>query len=149
MSFKKSGFFYQCLLVVLTSSILYGEVSKSNTETLIIEKIAASLFPSQKITAWGETADQKNMIQQSNKINAVENAADARLIIVAKKIPQNLFKNSIIITTEYSLLEKDDRIIGAFYWQKGRPNLLFLRERMEKAHITLGHEFDKYIEDSL
>jgi hypothetical protein len=134
---------------LLSSSILYAEVSKSNTETQIIEKIAASLFSGQKITAWGENADQKYILGQSTKINAVEYINDARLISIAKKVPQNFPKNAVLITTEYALSEKDDRIVGAFFWQKGRPNLLFLRGRLEKAHIILGREFDKYIEDEL
>ncbi len=149
MSSKKPYRLSQLFFILLISSVLCAEVSKTTIEIQIIDKIATSLFPSQKITAWGETADHKNIIQQSKKINAVDNSDDARLIIVAKKVPQNFSNNAVIITTEYSLLEKDERIIGAFFWQKGRPNLLFLRNRMQKANVTLGHEFDKYIEDEL
>ena len=149
MSFKKPSLFYPFLLIALVPFLLCAEVSKTNMETQIIEKIAASLFTGQRITAWGETSDQKYVLGQSTKINAVENINDAKLIVVAKKVPQNFSKNAVIITTEYALLEKDERIIGAFFWQKGRPNLLFLRGRMQKANVALGHEFDKYIEDEL
>ena len=149
MSSKKAFRPLQLFFILLISSVLCAEVSKTTIEVQIIDKIAASLFPGQKITAWGETADQKNILQQSKKINAVDESGDARLIIVAKKVPQNFSNTAVIITTEYSLLAKDERIVGAFFWQKGRPNLLFLRNRMQKANLTLGHEFDKYIEDEL
>ncbi len=146
---KKPYLIYLLLLILFITSSLYAEAFKSNTETQIIERIATSLFPKQKIVAWGETADHKNIIKQSAKIEETQNPSDANVIIVSKNIPTNFSKNSVIITTEYSLLIKDERIIGAFFWQKGRPNLLFLRPRMEKSNVNLGHEFDKYIEDEL
>lgn len=149
MSFKKSSLFYPFLLMVLIPSVLCAEVSKSAMETQIIERIAASLFPKQTIAAWGETADQKNMIRQSEKIKEAVDSSHADLIIVSKNLPQNLSSNTVIITTEYGFLKKDERVIGAFFWQKGRPNLLFVRPRMQKANISLGHEFNKYIEDEL
>lgn len=149
MSFKKPLLIYQCLIIAVLSSILCAEVSRNSIETKIIDKIATSMYPNQKITVWGETDDLKTIIQQSTKISPADNFTNAHLIIVSKKVPENIPSNAIIITTEYSLLVKDTRILGAFFWQKGRPNLLFLRERMQKANVTLDHEFDKYIEDSL
>lgn len=149
MSSKKPFLFLQGVFFLLISSAVCAEVSKSNMETQIIERIATSLFPKQKISVWGETADQKNIIRQSEKIKEAADSSDADLIIVSKKVPQNLSSNCVIITTEYTLLKKDERIIGAFFWQKGRPNLLFLRPRMQKANISLGHDFNKYIEDEL
>jgi hypothetical protein len=149
MSFNKPALFFQYLLIVLFNSMLYAEVSKSSVEVQIIEKIATSMFPNQKATAWGETVELKNTLQQSKKIDSVEDFNNARIIFVSKKIPENISSNTIIITTNYSLLIKDQRVLGAFFWQKGRPNLLFLRGRMQKANVTLGHEFEKYIEDDL
>lgn len=146
---KKPSLFFQVLFILLINSALCAEISKTNMETQIIERIATSLFPKQKIAAWGETADQKNMIRQSEKIEESANASRADLIVVSKNIPQNLPKDTVVITTEYTLLKKDERVIGAFFWQKGRPNLLFVRGRMQKANVNLGHEFDKYIEDEL
>ncbi len=149
MSSKKPSLFFQGFFILLINSVLCAEISKTNMETQIIERIATSLFPKQKISAWGETADQKNMIKQSEKIKESADSSGADLIVVSKNIPQNLSKDTVIITTEYALLKKDERVIGAFFWQKGRPNLLFLRPRMQKSNVNLGHEFDKYIEDEL
>lgn len=146
---KKPYLFFLSLLIVFITSSLYAETSKSSIETQIIEKIALSLFPKQKIVAWGETADQKNIINLSSKMEGVSNPSYANFIIVSKNIPQNLSRNSVIITTEYSLLSKDERVVGAFFWQKGRPNILFLRLRMQNLNVSLGREFDKYIEDEL
>jgi hypothetical protein len=146
---KTPSLFVQGFFILFINAALCAEVSKTSMETQIIERVAAALFPKQKIAAWGETADQKEMIKQSKKIEEAADSSNADLIIVSKKIPQNLSSNCVIITTEYSQLIKDERIIGAFFWQKGRPNLLFLRPRMQKANVSLGHEFNKYIEDEL
>lgn len=149
MFFKKSNLFFTYTLIILISSGLYAEEYKSNAEIKIIEKISTSFFSGQKVTAWGENSEHKNIIKQSTKFNAIETPDSARLLIVSKTVPQNLAKNSVIIAMDYSLLEKDDRIIGALFWQKGRPNLIFIRERMKRNNLTLSPEFDKYIEESL
>lgn len=149
MSFKKSMLFYQCLLIAILTSVLSAELTKSAIEAQIIDKIVVSIFQNQKVTAWGETPYHKNMIEHSTKMLPADNFTDARLLIVSKKIPEDLSSDAVIITTEYSLLAKDPRILGAFFWQKGRPNLLFLRERMQKSNVRLDREFDKYIEDDL
>ncbi|MDP3301786.1 MAG: hypothetical protein Q8S36_07455 [Sulfuricurvum sp.] len=146
---KTPSLFVQGFFIFFINAALCAEVSTTSIETQIIERVAAALFPKQKIAVWGETADQKEMIKQSKIIEEAIDSSNADLIIVSKKIPQNLSKNCVIITTEYSQLIKDERIIGAFFWQKGRPNLLFLRPRMQKANVKLSHEFDKYIEDEL
>lgn len=149
MSFKKSLLFCQCLLIATLTSVLSAEITKSSIETQIIDKITVSMFPNQKVTVWGETAYHKNIIQKSTQILPADHSTNATVLIVSKKIPENIASNAVIISTEYSLLAKDPRIVGAFFWQKGRPNILFIRERMQNANIVLGHEFDKYIEDEL
>lgn len=122
---------------------------ESTIAAKIIDKAVVSLFDGRIINAWGETDEQKEIIRQSSKMEPVNDPRNAHFLIIAGKIPSGLSTQNILFTTEYELLAKDERFIGAFFWQKGRPNLLFLRSRLQKANLSLGHEFDKYIEDEL
>jgi len=51
--------------------------------------------------------------------------------------------------TKYSLLEANKDVVGALYWRKGRPQLLFLLPRLKAHHIRLPDEFSNYAVTSL
>lgn len=115
----------------------------------IIDRVVTAIFQSETVTTWGETPFHQQIIRHSSIMEATKDPHLAQFLIVSKKIPENISKTGIVFTTDYDMLEKNKRIVGAFFWQKGRPNLLFVRNRLQKANVTLGHEFDKYIEDEL
>ena len=70
--------------------------------------------------------------------------ADIVILSNTKNIPKQC-EGKILFGTRYSHL-KDTRVVGAFFWQKGRPNILFYRDRLEKNNIKLDSSFNKYIE---
>ena len=76
----------------------------------------------------------------------VKGCEEADIVIVStlKQLPKSC-DNKILLGTRYMHLE-DPRVIGAFFWQKGRPNILFYHERLHARKIVLDRVFDKYIE---
>jgi hypothetical protein len=58
-------------------------------------------------------------------------------------------KNVPIVALDYSLLKKDKNALGAFYWQKGRPNITFIANRLKKKGIKLPKEYERYIENNV
>ena len=90
---------------------------------------------------------ENNSLQKySDGLELVHSCSDADVVVVStlKNLPDVCF-DKIIFGTKYSHL-KDTRVIGAFFWQKGRPNILFYKDRLEKNNIKLDSSFDKYIE---
>ena len=81
-----------------------------------------------------------------SKINITGKCEDADLVILStlNDLPLTC-TNKILFGSRYSHL-KNDRVIGSFFWQKGRPNILFYEERLKKNQIKLDPSFDKYIE---
>jgi len=71
--------------------------------------------------------------------------ADVVVLSTVKYIPSTC-KDKILFGTRYSHL-KNTNVVGAFFWQKGRPNILFYKKRLDKYNIRLGSGFDKYIEN--
>jgi len=80
-------------------------------------------------------------------LNIVTQCAKADFVILSttKDIPKECLEK-ILFGTRYSHL-KNSSVIGAFFWQKGRPNILFYKKRLEKNSIKLNPKFDKYIEN--
>ena len=72
------------------------------------------------------------------------NKADVVILSTMKNLPQKCLKK-VLFGTRYSHL-KNPEVVGAFFWQKGRPNILFYQERLEKKNIKLSPNFNKYIE---
>ena len=76
----------------------------------------------------------------------VENCKDADVVILStlKNLPEAC-KGKILFGTRYMHL-RNPQVIGAFFWQKGRPNILFYQYRLDQHHIKLNENFQKYIE---
>jgi len=43
-------------------------------------------------------------------------------------------------------LAHKERTIGAFFWQKGRPNIILNGEELEKERIEIPKRYEKYVE---
>lgn len=141
--------FYKIFISLLMVGSFHLQADDSVIASQIIDRTVSSLFGGEKVMTWGDTAANIQIISQSAKMEIINDPHSAQFMIISKKIPDDISKKTILFTTEYNLLSKDERIIGAFFWQKGRPNLLFLRDRLKKADLKLGKEFNKFIEDEL
>jgi hypothetical protein len=88
-------------------------------------------------------------ILPKEKIVFVDDCSGADLAILEKsKIEKNCTDISII-TLEYDLLKKYPNSIGSFFWQKGRPNIVFIKSRLENQNIVLDSAFDEFIEENI
>lgn len=55
----------------------------------------------------------------------------------------------ILFVTDYRLLKFSFDIVGAFYRKKGRSQLLFIKNRLDKYSITLPREYKDFMVDEL
>ena len=62
---------------------------------------------------------------------------------------QDMLKKPIIFVTNYHFLKISDEIVGAFYWRKGRSQLLFIKKRLQQHDITLPKEYQSFMIDEL
>jgi hypothetical protein len=134
-------------------SLLFGCVvlfaQSASIEKKIYTHILHSLYPQSKgIKVWADTQSKREMLQGIPKVKIVTKPEDADFILVQKK--KDLNTKGLIFATDYHTLEHYKKsAIGGFYWQKGRPNILFLKPNLIKHRITLPKEMQEYIEDTL
>jgi len=76
---------------------------------------------------------------------------DATLNWVLEKnsIKNSMGKKPILFVTDYRFLKKSEDIVGAFYWRKGRAQLLFVENRLKRYSIILPKEYQKFTIDML
>ena len=84
--------------------------------------------------------------QYPGNINIADDCKEADLVILSttKNIPKEC-KGKILFGSRYSHM-KDTNVVGSFFWQKGRPNILFYQKRLKKHNINLDPSFNRYIE---
>jgi len=72
--------------------------------------------------------------------------ATVALVSSAKELEKVVSQNRdlAIFTTKQRILYKSDNVIGGFYWTKGRRQLIFIEERLNRYHISLPDEYKRY-----
>lgn len=139
--------------------LIYGQLfGLDRGSTLkMYHHIFTSLIDKEKISIY--TTDQEYIdVFHYSDIFILENEIDkANIILVSndkmmKEIENSLKaekKETIVFATDYHLLKKYKNIVGAFYWKKGRSQLLFIDERLKKYKLKLPSEYHKFIVDTL
>jgi hypothetical protein len=119
-------------------------------ESQIISNIAhASIKKDIKLFIPELSEMEKNVYSKS--FTLVSSCVDANFIFVKRDIDLNSyckdFKEKIFFTNNYEKLLNDNRYLGAFFWSKSRPNITFIKARLEKENIKLSEDYDKFVED--
>lgn len=78
------------------------------------------------------------------------NCEDANFVFIKRNIDLKSFcknENKLFFTNNYEKLLNDNRYLGAFFWNKSRPNITFIKSRLEKQKIKLSDDYDKFVEN--
>jgi len=52
----------------------------------------------------------------------------------------------LFFTNNYRKLLSDDKYFGSLFWNKSRPNIVFIKNRLEKKAIILPPTFNQFVE---
>lgn len=135
------------LFLLLLAPLLFS--SDLRTEQKIYQLIIHSLIPKKEIVnIWCDDDEKRKVLNTIEGIHSVDSTEDADILLISKK--ENLQKKGIKFVTSYQLLEGQEiDILGGFFWQKGRPNILFLKNSLQKYNIILPESMQDYVEDEL
>lgn len=141
-------------ILTLISLTLYGAVDRYDNRDIIInvqmiEKISQDLTGKSYVKIYDPalTPDMRSYMSKGSIVASCEQAD----IVIVNSINQVESKcmNKTVLVTRYNLLSQVEQAVGALYWQKGRPNLLFLKGRLGSRGIALGNDYSPYIEEKL
>jgi len=130
-------------LIVIISS-LYAQVDR--IEYKIIQKIAHALTSKKTISIYTDVPKYLKH-KKIDGITFTNNCQHADIALL-RHFSQSCTTKPVIVL-DYMLLKKQPNALGAFYWQKGRPNITFLEKHLQRNHIKLPKEFDIFIEERL
>ena len=88
-------------------------------------------------------------VPEKSDIILITNRSALFKIMREKQWAVNKDEKPIIFVTDYRLLKNSFDIVGAFYWRKGRSQLLFIKNRLNAYNITLPDEYEDFLVDTL
>jgi hypothetical protein len=118
-------------------------------EKEIYTQILHAVFADKKsISVWTDSKNKRAFLKSIDDVTLVDNPKNADFLIIANT--KDIDTKGIKFATTYKMIKhhKDD-ILGGFYWQKGRPNIIFLRPYLSKENITLPKSMHEYIENKI
>jgi hypothetical protein len=134
------------LLLLLNATVLLS--ADRTYECKLYSSILESIFPDKKVIYVWTDLPKGNPIYDIKKVIFVKekNKADILMIQNITKIKTNKIKFALSYRVFNKYLHD---IIGGFYWQKGRANLIFIKSNLDKYHIKLPHNMQTFIEHKL
>ncbi len=122
--------------------------SPQDTEKKIYKTILSSIFPKKStILVWSDNPKKQKILSKIANVKIIQNKDDADILIINKSYDINATNKKIFADGYLVFKHYKDAIIGGFYWQKGRPNLIFLRKNLKDHNISLPNSLKNYIED--
>ena len=131
-------------------------VNKYNKEIELEAKIISNIVNDLNFTSKPSifipniTQVEKNIY--SALFNISDSCSDANFIFIkSDKLDEfkecEKLKDKIFFTNNYDLLLKNSHFIGAFFWSKSRPNIVFVKHRLISNNIKLPESYDKFVEE--
>ena len=122
--------------------------SALQTEQEIYKTILSAIFPSKPIVhVWLDDPNKQEIFANIDKVRIVKERDEADILIIYKTYDidakdKKVFADGYLIFKHYK-----DNIVGGFYWQKGRPNLVFIKKNLKDYGISLPDDLQEYIEE--
>lgn len=85
---------------------------------------------------------------EESDIILITNRSTLRNIIKKNSVNKNAPK-PILFVTDYRFLKDTEDAVGAFYWRKGRSQLLFIEKRLKQHGIQLPKAYQNFMVDAL
>ncbi len=114
-----------------------------------------SALTSENVTSVYTTDQEYRKVFSASKrmfLSKTPEQADIILItnrLTLESILKRKTKKSILFVTDYRFLKVSEDIVGAFYWRKGRSQLLFIKKRLEQKNIQLPKAYQNFMIDEL
>ena len=120
-------------------------MAESNTQwkRVIIEQMLDGIAKNGITKVYTEDKNLKKLIENLGKIDLVDNCNDATCVLAS--LPKNEKCKKPEIVFNYQNYKANKNAVGVFFWQKGRPTILFSQKRLKKFNIKIRGEVAKFV----
>ena len=137
------------LIVILLISAINLTASIESVEQKIYASVLKALYGNDKrVAVWTDDQEKRVVLYHINNVKVVKDPQKADILFVYHNMDINS-KKPIFVGSYRLLKHYKDQAIGGFYWQKGRPNLLFLGPNLQKLGMHVDKTLKQYIDEGL
>lgn len=136
------------LFIVLFLPLFSMNTQDANHRTIILEKVIGDISITKELKVWTDNQDLHNELLQHSELAVVSNCEEATVLILENS--ENLKNgclNKHIFVLNYSLLSQIEYSFGAFFWKKGRPNIVIIEPRIRMQSIGITKDLEPYLEE--
>jgi len=134
------------LIIILFINVLLYANANENFQLKLYEKIFTAIFNKNILLVYADERS-KNILKRSEIFKMMDKCNPANFMMGRKftKIPREC-ENKPLFATSYRGFKNTKNCFGAFYWKKGRPQIKFRLEIIEKFNLNLPQRFRRYVE---
>ncbi len=138
-------------IILFLTIALFASDNKDIMRAQILEKIILNIYINETVTIWSDNKELLAEFKKSAHIVTTDSCAKATIIILEnkEKIHDDACKNKPIFVLEYNLLKEVPESFGAFFWKKGRPNIVIIEPRIASQNISVSKELKVYVEEKV
>ena len=136
--------------MMFLSSFLFSSCYNMNLKIQILEHVCSGIINIDNMYIYSDDKDIQTAFKNIDKFYIVDTVKEAQIVILNKNTPiLKKFPNKHIFVLNYDLLEEIPSSFGAFFWKKGRPNIVFIKSRLNKQSLKLSKELNHYVEEKV
>lgn len=147
--------------IFLLIIFLYSDVSALERVSTIkmYHGIFNALSAKHSFSIYTDDREYIEVFKYSKRIVLANRPEEAEIVLITnertlknilnKREKNNNSKLPLLFVTHYQLLELSEDIVGAFYWRKGRSQLLFIKKRLDAHQIKLPQAYQNFMIDEL
>ncbi|MDQ7055576.1 MAG: hypothetical protein Q9M89_03460 [Persephonella sp.] len=147
LTFIRNFDMFRLIYVFMLFYLVFAFASEEQihrVEAEIISKICSAISKKDIGIKVYLTENMKYIIKYSKIFVPVDSCEDADIVVAGQEIHN--CRGKIMVVTRYFLLKRYKNAVAAFYWYKGRPNITFVKEKLERYHISLPEKFSKFVD---
>lgn len=122
-------------------------MAQINQEAKIIKYIMQNINNNTIHKVFTDDIELQKSLRESG-YTIVNNSKNADFIILKNKHKLSNTQAKVFVL-KYELLNEIPQSFGAFFWKKGRPNIVFIAPRVKKEHIKLSKDLQDYEEEQV
>jgi len=132
------------MLLIITLS-LFG--SEAKWTRLLLEQMITNIHhPSTRTIVYVSDKKIHSFLRHSKKLILTDRCEQADIIISSTlKNDPTCHKDIPAIVLSYRAFKQRNDAIGAFFWQKGRPTIVYYQPRLEHYNLTTDSKVKRYV----
>ena len=108
----------------------------------IYDRLLGAIFPAEHVGVYAANPEYQKVVEHCTRLHL---ASDARIILAKEQSEIPTGSTLPVFSGSYALLMNNPDVVGAFYWEKNHPKIVFVRPRLKRFGLSVAPDFVKYV----